>query len=179
MHYTNEFWVHFFDLISGSWHVFTWTVKSMFFQAILTFFCGYFEAYLFWYSNQNPARKKIKANYKSQNKILSLIKNYLLVMVLFRLSKNLWGIFIETIMKQDRTESYQISAAAQFRDVANCHFLFYVERLFSKNDRQFPFSRNKMALLWIFQEKKKKIKNTIFTQKPQHYKQYVLKTDLR
>ena len=156
---------------------FTWTVKSMFFQAILTFFCGYFEAYLFWYSNQNPARKKIKANYKSQNKILSLIKNYLLVTVLFRLSKNLWGIFIETIMKQDRTESYQISAAAQFRDVANCHFLFYVERLFSKNDRQFPFSRNKMALLWIFQEKK--IKNTIFTQKPQHYKQYVLKTDLR
>ena len=61
---------------------------------------------------------------------------------------------LETILKQDRTESYQITAAVQFRDVANCHFLFYVERLFSKNDRQFPFRRNKMAVLWIFQEKK-------------------------
>ena len=43
----------------------------------------------------------------------------------------------------------------QFRDVANCHFPFYVERLFSKNDRQFPFSRNKMAVLWICKKKKK------------------------
>ena len=67
-------------------------------------------------------------------------------------------------------------AAVQFRDVANCHFLFYVERLFSKNDRQFPFSRNKMAVLWIFQEKK--TKNIFLAQKPQHYQLFVLKKNI-